>query len=110
MTCVTARVRFLVVTVQAAVGSPAAPWHSRIVTLARPPLPVNVLVIVIAQIRPRPGVLSTPLLHEVVGPKVAALAPLVKARDPMSRSEPVSRVARERRMGITLVELAAQTR
>lgn len=71
-TAVTGSVREEVVSVQAAVGSPAAPWHSWTVTVADPPVAVMVLTIVIWQISPRPPVLSTPLLHDVVAAIVAA--------------------------------------
>jgi hypothetical protein len=71
------------------------------VTLADPPLVVIVLTTVTSQISPRPPVLSTPLLHVVVGAIVAADAPLARAREPRSRSPPVRNRVRERRMAIT---------
>jgi len=67
-------------------GTPAAPWHSRTVTRAEPPLVVIVLTIVTWQIGPRPPVLSTPLLQVVVGPIVAAAVLLASAREPRSRT------------------------
>src|SRR6188474_703040 len=58
VTAVTGAVRTEVTTEQDAVGAPAAPWHSRTVTLAHPPVGVIVFRTVTSQIRPRPGVLS----------------------------------------------------
>ena len=46
---------------QAAVGAPAAPWHSRTVTVA----PTAELTMVVSQISPRPPELSTPLPHVI---------------------------------------------
>jgi len=71
------------------------------VTVADPPLTVIRLTTVTSQIRPRPPVLSTPLLHAVVAAIVAADAPLASAKGARSRSPPVRRMARERRIGIT---------
>jgi len=72
------------------------------VTPADPPLDVILLTTVISQIRPRPPVLSTPLLHVVAAAiVVAADAPPASAREPTIRSPPVRRMARERRMAIT---------
>jgi hypothetical protein len=66
VTLVTSVVRLVVLVVQAAWGAPAAPWHSRIVTFALPPLAVIVLTTVTWQISPRHPVLSTQLLQVVV--------------------------------------------
>ncbi len=79
-----------------AVGAPAAPWHSRIVTLADPPLWVIVLTTVTWQMRPRPGVSSTPLLHVVVAATVAALAVAAVPTD-IAMTMAMARRARETR-------------
>jgi hypothetical protein len=68
---------------------------------AVPAAEVILLTTVISQIRPRPPVLSTPLLHVVAAAIVAADAPPVITKDPRSSSPPESRTARERRMAIT---------
>src|SRR4029077_18281055 len=72
VTAVTGAVRLWVVVVQAACGAPAAPWHSRTVTVADPPPAVKWLTTVTWQIRPRPGVSSRPLLQVGVGAIAAA--------------------------------------
>ena len=82
LTTVTGPVNDIVVFVHAAVGSPAAPWHSRTVTTAVPPAAVNVLMTVTSQIRPRPPVLSTPFEHVVVVPIVAAETRAVEPNEP----------------------------
>jgi hypothetical protein len=107
VTAVTGLVRVLVVVVQAAVGSPAAPWHSRTVTFADPPLAVIVLTTVTWQIRPLPPGLSTPLLHVVVVAIVAAVAPPANAREPTSNAPTARRMLSERGMEITCSEGSA---
>src|SRR6185503_10568801 len=93
---------FQTVVLHEAFGSPAAPWHSRTVVREEPPVPVIVLTTVTWQIRPRPPVLSTPLLQvEVEATFVAALAPPATAREPRIRSPAVSRRARNRVMRVT---------
>jgi hypothetical protein len=68
-------------------GSPAAPWHSRTVTVAEPPSAAKVLTIVTSQMTPRPGVLSIELLHVVVELiTVAADAGDVMVRDAAASS------------------------
>src|ERR1035437_9695440 len=74
VTAVTGLVRTVVLSVQAALGAPAAPWHSWTVTVADPPPAVIVLTTVTWQIRPSPPVLLTPLLHVVVAAMVVAAA------------------------------------
>jgi hypothetical protein len=64
------------------------------VTVADPSLAVIVLTTVTSQIRPSPPVLSTLLLHVVVGPIVAAAAPFAKAREPSTSSPPLRRTVR----------------
>jgi hypothetical protein len=91
---VTGLVRFLVVVEHAAVGSPAAPWHSRTVTVAEPPEDLNVLTMVVSQMRPRPGVSSTPLLQVTVGAIVAAEAVDVPINRPDARSPETARPTR----------------
>src|SRR5664279_3102273 len=81
VTAVTGDTNAVVVVVQAACGSPAAPWHSMIVTDADPPLGVIVLTMVTSQMSPRPPVLSTPLLHVVVAAAVPALTPVASTRE-----------------------------
>src|SRR5450759_3123233 len=101
------------------VGAPAEPKHSRTVTLADPPVAVIVLTTVTSQIRPRPGVSSTPLLHVVVGAIVAAAAGEVVIRVAGTRS---ARAARHRKklvrsgrirtpaMGLSLIHISEPTR
>jgi hypothetical protein len=72
LTDVTGSVRVVVLVEQRASGAPAAPWHSRTVTVADPPPAVIVFTIVTSQISPRPPVLSMPLLQVVVGPMAVA--------------------------------------
>ncbi|MEJ7696052.1 MAG: hypothetical protein WKF78_05370 [Candidatus Limnocylindrales bacterium] len=93
-TAVTGAGRTLVLVVQAASGSPAAPWHSRTVTVAEPPAWVIVLTIVTSQINPRPPVLSTPLLQVVVAAIVAAATGGVVSVVPTTRVKPSSPTAR----------------
>src|SRR5450759_4969146 len=104
VTAVTGLVRTVVLLVQLAcvAGGPAAPCHSRTVTVADPPLAVIWLTIVASQLRPWPPPLPTPLPHVVVGAiVVAADAPPASASGPRSRSPPEKRMARKRRMAIT---------
>ena len=98
VTAVTGAVSVSVVMAQAAVGSPAAPWHSRTVTVAEPPPDVIVFTTVTSQIKPRPGVSSTPLAQVVVGAiVVAALMPAAEASDPTRSRLAVARSAKNRR-------------
>jgi len=79
---------------------PAA--HSGRVTLAEPAVDVNVLTTVTWQIRPRPGVSSTPLLQLTVGAIVAADAVDAPISRPVARtpeaSTPTRRELRGRRI------------
>jgi len=103
VTAVTGLVRTVVLFVQlvCVAGGPAAPRHSRTVTVADPPLAVIWLTIVTSQMRPWPPPLPTPLPHVVVGAiVVAADAPPASASGPRSRSPPEKRIARKRRMAI----------
>ncbi len=94
---VTGALSVSVVVEQEASGSPAAPWHSRTVTLADPPLAVIVLTMVTSQMSPRPGVLSTPLLQVVVGAITAARAGVTS--DPVDVSSAIAkRLAMSRRI------------
>src|SRR5450756_1898741 len=65
VTAVTGLVRTVVLLVQLAcvAGGPAAPCHSRTVTVADPPLAVIWLTIVTSQMRPWPPPLPIPLPH-----------------------------------------------
>jgi hypothetical protein len=96
---VTGSARRIVVLVQAAVGSPAAPWHSRTVTVADPPVGVITFATVTSQMRPWPPALSTPLLHVVVAPIVAAEAGVVEMTDPSASAHAASRADRNKESG-----------
>jgi len=87
------------VLVQAAVGSPAAPWHSRTVTVADPPLGVITFATVTSQISPWPPALSRPLLHVVVAPIVAAEAGPVETIDPVASAHAPSSAERKKESG-----------
>ena len=82
---------------------PATTAPEEVERVTVPPFAVIVLTTVTSQIRPRPGVVSTPLLHVVVGPIVPDPAFTVPAdpSDPRRRKVAVSRIASERRMGVT---------
>jgi hypothetical protein len=80
------------------------------VTVADPPLAVIVLTTVTSQIRPRPPVLSTPLLHVVVGAiVVAADAGEVVMTDPAASSAKATR-PRKRSVSGRRLETAARRR
>jgi hypothetical protein len=87
------------VVLQAAVGAPAAPWHSRTVTVADPPLGVMTLATVTSQMRPRPPELSRPLLHVVVVATVAAEAGPVESTDPAASADAASKADRKKESG-----------
>lgn len=87
LTRVTSRFISHVFVVHAAVGWPAAPWHSWTEVFDEPPVEVIVLTIVTRQIRPRPPELATPLLQVVVG----AIVVLAAAAAGMNRDAPTSR-------------------
>ena len=72
--------------VQAARGSPAAPWHSVTVTVAVAVVAVIVLTMLTSQITPRPpefpALLSHVVAAAIVTPYSAANAPLASTRGP----------------------------
>ena len=97
LTTVTGRRMFQTVVLHEAVGSPAAPWHSRTVVFDVAPLVVKVLTIVTWQIRPSPPLLSMPLAQVVVGATfVAALTEPAIEREPSNSAAAVRAIAKDR--------------